>query len=240
MGTKSRHKPSKFKPQQVFNLKVRPTMKKARILILLLLFVFLVGCTAPSNGDSAPNSIPPTDPPASEKLSTPDLPDEPDTNESDLPDEIEIVFEIEGTKETMTLQKYTGKNFFVYVDEANFTAEESEREVNFLLTKPDLKTYPDVSMTIGYEQDASIKERQEDLSADESYTYEGEREIGENTALWFHAKPETNARWDSPTQDIYLIEAQGGFFTITVSGYLEASEGWGARMFAMIGTFLTA
>ncbi len=74
----------------------------------------------------------------------------------------------------------------------------------------------------------------------DSYTDEGEKQIGGQTALWFHAKPEAGARWDSPTGDIYLIGGEDGFFTITVSCYLEASEGWGARMSAMIDTFLPA
>lgn len=204
-------------------------MKKAGVFVLTLLFILLMGCTAPSGGDGAEKTLSPTDPPASESLPT-----------SDLPDEMEIVFEMEGTQETMTLQKYAGKNFFVYIDEAHFTAEESAQEVKFILTNPDPKTYPDVSMTISYEQGASSQERKDALSADAAYTYEGEREIGEKAAGWFHAKPETNAQWDSPIQDIYLIDTEDGCFTITVSNYLEASEGWGARLFAMINTFLPA
>lgn len=199
-------------------------MKKAVIFILASLFVLHAGCTAPGAEGGPGTDIPPTDPPTSENPPT-----------SDLPEEIELVYEIEGTQETMTLQKYTGKNFSVYIDESNFTAVESTREVNFILTNQ--SAYPEVSIAIGYEQSASIKAWRDALSSGDSYTYEGERELGENVALWFHAKPEVNTQRSGPTQDIYLIDGEDGFFTITVTCDLEASEGWGARMLAMINTF---
>jgi hypothetical protein len=220
--TKNWHETSKV----IQALEMRLSMKKAGIFVLALSFVLLMGCSAPSDGEGVEKSTPPTNAPVSENPPSPDL-----------PDEKEIVFEIEGTQETMTLQKYAGENFTVYIDKANFTAEESAQEVKFLLANPEPAAYPDSSIAISYVQGVSIKEKKDALSNNEAYTNEGEREIGENTALWFHAKLEPDAQWNSPTQDIYLIEAEDGFFTITVSCYLEAAEGWGARMFAMIGTF---
>jgi hypothetical protein len=199
-------------------------MKKAVIFVLASLVVLLAGCTAPGAGGSPGTDIPPTDPPSSENSPT-----------SDLPEEIELVYDIEGTQETMILQKYTGQNFSVYIDEANFTTVESTREVNFILT--DQSTYPEVSIAIGHEQSTSLQTWRDALSSGDSYSYEGERELGENVALWFHAKPEANTQRSGPTQDIYLIDGEDGFFAITVTCDLEASEGWGARMLAMINTF---
>ena len=196
--------------------------KTSAVFVFASLLALLVGCTGPGSGETPGNNTPP-DPPTSEMPPG-----------SDLPEEIELVYEIEGTQETMTLHRYAGENFSVYIDQANFTTMESTRDVKFILT--DQSFYPEISIAIGYEPDAALQAWCDMLSADDAYTYEGERKLGENTALWYHAKPNTSAQHSSPTQDIYLIDGEDGFFVMTVTCDLEAAEGWGARMLAMIGT----
>lgn len=212
-------------------------MKKGRIFASILLAALLTGCGAPSDG-GAGNNVPPTTPPPSESV-----PAETETvtpPPSEAPDEMAVEFDIEGTRETMTLQKHTGENFVVYVDKDGFTTEESGQDVKFLLKDPDPETYPDVFITISYEQGVSAQARHDALVLDGGYTDEGERTLGENRAQWLHAGPGPDARWESPVHDVYLIGGEAGLYTITLSYYVGAAEGWGARMHAMAGTFLPA
>ena len=160
---------------------------------------------------------------------------------SPSPEVKDFLIELEGTQEKMTLTKYAADAFSIYYDATKFTVKTDQPgETGFYLTNPDPNIYPDVSMTIGFEKGATAKAQADQLqkaSANTKLPYKlvGSEKIGELTAQHLHAI--AGSKWNSQVSDVYLVDGTDGCYTITVGCYLEASEGWGARLGVMVKTF---
>lgn len=213
---------------------------KTKTIALILGFLVLAGCSATAIEKGTVTITPGADKnmgSVSDIIST-EPGNAPATTSS--PDTMEFSIELEGMQEKMTLTKYKGASFFIYYDAGNFTIEDSSGDdVGFYLNNPDPNIYPDISLIISFEQAATAQEKAEALLSDTDLEYRliSEEKIGGLPAKQYHAIADTNPQWDSITSDIYFIDGNGGCFTIACSGYLEASEGWGARIGAMVGTF---
>jgi hypothetical protein len=209
---------------------------KVKTMALILGMIILAGCSA-SPKETTPGNEENGGTP-SDIIST-EVPDSPQV--TDIPDTKEIVFEIEGTQETMLLTKFQGENFYIYYDAENFKAEDDgDKGVSFLLNNSDPTKYPDVSMTVSYAKGVTSAQKKDELLSGEASDYSliDEKSIGGLPAVQYHSIADADPQWNSLTSDFYLIESEDGCFVITISSYLEAAEGWGARLGAMVDTFM--
>jgi hypothetical protein len=227
-------------------------MHSTKLFSAVLIFILLSGCATPA---IEKGTVPIRPSESSGSASDPSAPSPSETEDPQAensktgsPEVRDFYIELEGMQEKVTWTRYTGKNFSIFYDAEKFVVDAQDGATDFRLTNPDPNIYPEVFMSIRYEEGASAAEKADSLAAGSlspdpgtaglTYKSAGEVEIGELKARKLHAP--AGSTWDSPTADVYFIDANRGCYTIILHYYLEAAEGWGARMGSMVGTFVPA
>ncbi len=206
-------------------------MKKSVLSALLLSLALLCACAS----TGAEGMVPPA---AGGNTSgnTAGGAEPPSQNGGITPGKKEIEFQIEGDTETMLLTRYDGDGWSMYYDAENFTASEEAENPGAILFSYDKDTggaSRKVWMRVSFRDGMTAAEQAESDIGDAA-------EIEDKTlngvdAKYAHISSGTNP--DGEIYDIYYVDADGGSYCIIVSYFLEAAEGWGARLNAMANTF---
>lgn len=177
---------------------------------------------------------------------TDDLDDQEDddsiTTNSEEPAKLSV--EIEATTEEITASLYHSPlGYKMIYDNERFTLYHDENNLDsYIAENPDPETYPDVHIRISTwpSPNSIIKEYDEEGNSITTITgdiadFIEDVEIGAYTAR--HYKITTGDDWDSIIQNFYFIQADDIHYLIETQYFLEAAEGYGARILAMLKTF---
>lgn len=213
-------------------------MKKyAIILLVLLLLVGAYGCAAQNEPEeSAP--VTETQEPAdnnsenSENTGT-EVNETASVTESVSTEPYTEVIQIEGMDETVNYKLTVGRyGYLMPMDIDRFEFDEGEEADYFRSTANDK-----VFMTVTYINDTTAdKEAQTRMDVpEEAEAVKENVSIGEYEAVKVHVK--YGSEPDSRIVDFYLVEHDGGVYEISHEYFLQAAEGFGARMHYMTQGF---
>lgn len=151
-----------------------------------------------------------------------------------------IIIEIEGMEETINGVWHTGEGYKIAYDVDRFQYSNKDDADTFIAENPDPAIYPYVYLSVKHLGEKSVsdytKELSDQLSKDDfQVELTTESSIGkyEGTILTARAGSE----WNSIIRKYYIIEDGTSLYTLEAQYFLEASEGYGARIHAMLDTF---
>ncbi|TAH74762.1 MAG: hypothetical protein EWM47_01690 [Anaerolineaceae bacterium] len=155
-----------------------------------------------------------------------------------------LSIEIEGTTEEITASLYHSPlGYKMIYDNERFSITSDKNGLdNYIAENLEPEKYPDVYIKISSpnSSDPIITEFEE--GKDSIITTSGdianfveEVKIGSNNAK--HYKLKTGEEWNSIIRNFYIIKADENYYVIETQYFLEAAEGFGARIWAMLNTF---
>lgn len=151
---------------------------------------------------------------------------------------------IEGTEERVQGKRYKSKQGYEIVyDSERFKRESQENTDSFLADNPDPTIYPYIYVNISRLEDTTVEEYSKELykrlskEGHRSVTISNDTEKGQDSSKDVQVTVQTGYNWDSVIRKYRVIGEAGKVFLIETQYYLEAEEGYGARIEAMIDTF---
>lgn len=156
--------------------------------------------------------------------------------------EKQIIQSIEGNEEetNVSLQEGQDADYVIYMDEERYKFVEGENFDIITTNEPLEEKYPEVSMKIEQFKNISPEDMVATLETElaSKYTKVTETESVMEPVEGFKLHGISGSEWDSPVTNVYVVNNKhGGSFVITEKYFLEASEGHGARFYAMLQQF---
>lgn len=156
-------------------------------------------------------------------------------NESFELEPAKLTVEIEGTTEEIDAVSYTSPlGYRIIFDSERFNlSREKDGSDKFTANNQDSDGYPDVYININILPEMPNSDT---ITTDgkDAAEYVGEVSIGSYTAG--HYKYKSGNNWNSIIKDYYIINQDDKNFIIECGYFLEAQEGYGARIEAMLKT----
>lgn len=151
-----------------------------------------------------------------------------------------ITIEIEGMEETINGLQHIGDRYQIIYDADRFEYSKKEEGDTFIAENPDPAIYPYVYLSINYLENKSASDYIGELS--DLLSKDGlETEIAADAPIGNYKGSIVTARsgseWNSIIRNYYIIENGTGLYIIESQYFLEAAEGYGARIHAMLSTF---
>lgn len=165
------------------------------------------------------------------------------TNSStDKSESVKLTISIEGMEETIDgklLVSDLGYNM-IY-DSERFTYTNEDGIDSFMATNPDPEIYPYVYLNINRIDNTTLSDYVKQLEGSLSTGYKSVNRYndvkvsGIYNAVQFRAI--TGDEWNSSVRNYYLIESGSSIYLIEMQYFMEAAEGFGSRMDAILNTF---
>ncbi len=154
----------------------------------------------------------------------------------------ELTFELEGNKEVVSVRDYISSlGYQIKMDEERFTYDAMSGYDIFTASNPDPTVYPDIYIKISnidkITQSNYIEDlNQQLLSENPQLKVLSGTKLGDYDALTFQSNFGTE--YNSAIKKVYVIESENGYFTIETQYFLEAEEGYGARIRTLLDTLV--
>lgn len=155
-----------------------------------------------------------------------------------------MTIRIEGTEERVQGKRYKSKQGYEIVyDSERFKRESQENTDSFLAVNPDPTIYPYIYVNISRLEDTTVEKYSKELykrlskEGHQSVTMSNDTEKQQDSSKDAQVTVQTGYNWDSVIRKYRVIGEAGKIFLIETQYYLEAEEGYGARIQAMIDTF---
>jgi len=210
-------------------------MKKLSILIFVLaLFVAISGCSVKNNISESPTPPVNSSPADTADQFPSEVPDETQLVDENENNEIYTkVIQLEGTDETVKYMLIKGSyDYTMPLDVDRFEFKKVDNADYYQSTANE-----NVYIAVSYIKNTTIAEETQSLSVDTNIVSSDEKatKVGDYDATNLHVVYGSNP--DSKVINHYLIEDDGGVYIISCVYFLEAAEGFGARMFYMTQDF---
>ncbi|MDF2588469.1 MAG: hypothetical protein K0S41_2310 [Anaerocolumna sp.] len=154
----------------------------------------------------------------------------------------ELVIEIEGMKETIQGKTHKStKGYSITYDVERFKYTDLDGVDQFIAENPDPELYPYVYLNISKMDGTTTTDAITEIKNSISKGYESVEELKNITigndynATGLKAKSGTE--WNSSIREYYVIQSGNSSYIIEMQYFLEAAEGFGTRMHAMLDTF---
>ena len=156
-------------------------------------------------------------------------------------DETEMTISLEGTTEKIPTRLYTSDlGYQLQVDEQRFVFERIDDADIYKVLQTDTSAYPDIfikiSKTVQSEDKNYLKTLEDRLKKENPKAEKLDPvSLGTYTAIHYHSS--FGEASDSILKNIYVVETELDYFTIETQYFLEAEEGYGARIASLLETF---
>lgn len=151
---------------------------------------------------------------------------------------------IEGVKEKVRGKRFKSNlGYEIVYDSEKFKRETQEKTDSFLAENSDPTIYPYNYINISRLEDTTAKKYSKELynrllkDGLKKVSITDNTEIGQDSLKSAMVSVQTGDKWDSVIRNYYVIERAGKVFLIETQFYLDAQEGYGARIKAMLDTF---
>ncbi|MDF2869354.1 MAG: hypothetical protein K0R05_929 [Anaerocolumna sp.] len=151
---------------------------------------------------------------------------------------------IEGTEETVQGKRYkSNQGYEIVYDSERFKRESQENTDSFLAENSDPTIYPYIYVNISRLEDTTVDAYSKELfrrltsEGQGSVSISTNKEKGQKTSKDAEVTVQTGYKWDSVIRKYHVIGEADKIFLIETQYYLEAEEGYGARLQAMLDTF---
>lgn len=148
--------------------------------------------------------------------------------------------EIEGGEETINGLWYEGDDYKIMYDADRFEYSNKDGADTFIAQNPDPAIYPYVYLSITQLDNKSTSDYAKELS-DTLTKNNFKSEITTDVSIGNYKGTKITANdgleWNSSIRNYYMIENNTSIYVIESQYFLEAEEGYGGRMDAMLQTF---
>ncbi len=155
-------------------------------------------------------------------------------------DSTPITVEIEGMKETINGLWHAGDGYEIMYDVDRFEYSDKDGGDTFVAENPDPAIYPYVYLSIKHLKNKSasdyVKELSDTLSKN-SLKSEVTTDVSIGNYKGTIITARAGSEWNSIFRNYYIIENGTSIYTLESQYFVEAAEGYGARIHAMIDTF---
>ena len=154
---------------------------------------------------------------------------------------ITLTIELEGMTETINATYFTSKyGYRMAYDIDRFTVTNEDGVDSFMTSNPNPELYPYVYLNISRIDQTTLDDYVTKLKASLSSGYAEVRQddnatVGDYNAVHFIAI--TGYDWNSVVRNYYIIESGSSIYLLEMQYFVEAEEGFGTRMNAMLDTF---
>ena len=162
-------------------------------------------------------------------------------SEITAPEFSDLTIEIEGNKEVIPVRTYNSSlGYQIQMDEERFTYEAREGVDIYTAINPDASVYPDIFIEItktNKSDQMNYTESLKQLLLEENpQTKElSDQKIGTYDVESFHLN--FGNEYNSAIKKVSVVETIAAYYTIETQYFLEAAEGYGARIKALLDTF---
>jgi hypothetical protein len=152
----------------------------------------------------------------------------------------ELTFEIEGNPEVVPVREYKSSlGYSILIDEERFTYEAGKDHDLYSTVNPDKSIYPDIYIKLAKANKADnpeyIEAAKQQLSEENiEIGVLSDIKLGDYDVIGFKSNYGTD--YNSAIKNIYIIESEDAFYNIETQIFLEAEEGYGARIKALLDT----
>lgn len=151
-----------------------------------------------------------------------------------------LTINIEGMQEEVNGLLHAGDGYEIVYDSDNYKYSDKEGVDCFIVDNSDPATYPDVYLCVNNLKDHSASDYLEKLT--DTLSSDGfKSEIIKDASIGNYKGTIVNAQagseWNSTIRNYYIIENGTSIYTIEAQYFVEASEGFGSRIQAMLNTF---
>ncbi len=151
-----------------------------------------------------------------------------------------VTIEIEGMKETINGLWHTGDGYEIMYDVDRFEYSNKDEADTFVAENPDPAIYPYVYLSIKHLDNKSASDYTKELS-DTLSKSSLKSEITTDVSIGNYKGTVVTARagseWNSIIRNYYIIENGTSVYILEAQYFLEAEEGYGARIHSMLDTF---
>lgn len=209
-------------------------MKKA---IIILSVITVIGFTSCSRAEYEKNPV------VIKDVVSPDNEVKPEVSkkESTVKDETTtLTIELEGMKEEINGVRHTGDGYEIVYDSDRLKYSKKDGIDCFIKDNADPAIYPNVYLCINHLKDKNasdyVKKLSDTLSANGFKTeIKMDASIGNYKGTILTAK--AGSEWNSIIRNYYIIEKGTSMYTIETQYFVDAAEGFGVRIQAMLNTF---
>ncbi|MDF2907287.1 MAG: hypothetical protein K0R34_2608 [Herbinix sp.] len=153
----------------------------------------------------------------------------------------DLTIEIEGNKEVVSVRNYISNlGYQIMMDEERFALTTTEASDLYSATNPNTSVYPDIYIRITKTEKANQVNYVEDLKQQLLQENPQMKELSDTKINTYDAlvfKSNFGTEYNSAIKTVAVIEASTSYYTIETEYFLEAAEGYGARMKALLNTF---
>jgi hypothetical protein len=158
------------------------------------------------------------------------------------PELFDMTIELEGNKEIVPVREYISSlGYQILMDEARFTYESLLGTDIYTAPNPDNSVYPDIYIKITKTDKSDQTDYFEDLKQQllqvNPQTKElSDAKIGSYDVDSFHLS--SGNEYNSAIKKLAVIDTITAYYTIETQYFLEAAEGYGSRIRALLDTFI--
>ncbi len=156
-------------------------------------------------------------------------------------EETEMEVELEGMKEILPTRVYTSDlGYQIHMDEQRFSYERIDGADVYKVLQVATSAYPDIFIKISktdQTDDYNYLKAQEDSLKNANSKVEILDPVSLGTYDAVHYRSSFGDTTDSIIENVYIIEADQSYYTIETQYFLEAEEGYGARITSLLETF---
>ncbi len=151
-----------------------------------------------------------------------------------------VTIELEGMEETMYGLWHDGDGYEIMYDVDRFEYSDKDGVDTFIAENPDPAIYPYIYVSINHLENRSASDYTKELSATlskNSLTSKITKDVSVGNYKGTLITAKGGSEWNSIVRNYYIIEDSTAIYTIETQYFLEAAEGYGARIQAMLDTF---
>lgn len=156
-------------------------------------------------------------------------------------EETEMEVELEGTKEILPTRVYTSDlGYQIHMDEQRFSYERIDGADVYKVLQVATSAYPDIFIKISktdQTDDYNYLKALEDSQKNANSKVEKLDPVSLGTYDAVHYRSSFGDTSDSIIENVYVIEVEKSYYTIETQYFLEAEEGYGARIASLLETF---
>ncbi len=151
-----------------------------------------------------------------------------------------VTIEIEGMKETINVLWHTGDGYGIMYDADRFEYSDKDGTDTFVAENPDPAIYPYVYVSISRLDNKNVNDYVKELTdtlSKNSLKSETTADVSIGNYKGTQITAKAGTEWNSVIRNYYIMEEGSFLYSIETQYFMEAAEGYGARIHAMLNTF---
>ena len=158
----------------------------------------------------------------------------------DETDTVSLIVEVEGMEETVPGYLHSTDGYKITYDMERFEYTKKDGSDTFIAENPDPEIYPYVYLSVNHIENKSVSDYAKELSktlSENNLISETATDAAIGNYTGTIVRAQAGSEWNSIIRNYYIIENGKSIYVLESQYFVEAAEGYGARIYAMLNTF---